>query len=305
MSTDTPPAAAPAAAPKKSFFRKPLGCLLTLLVGGAFFLVLLLAFGLWFAGSNRALDAAAKFVNQKSGATLTYAENDNNLFAGRVHLKGVEITNPSRFTDKQCFKLNELHAEVKPLSALGKRIEIPVVVVDIGTVSLVGGEKWREDNNLLDLKKAFVPEPATPQPKPEEKPAGEGAKIPPFHIAKLVLRMDKVRIVSDATTPGREPKIITETSIGFSREFTDVTDENLVTDVIPKLKSDVLLLLYKSGKIGLDVLRAEGMSLVNDTLKSGVGAVSDVSGQAGEVVSGAATKAADAIGGLFKKKEKK
>lgn len=297
-----------ASSPKKSFIRKPLGCLLSLIFGGLLLLLILLAFGLWFAGSNKALSLASDVFAKKSGGALTFAENDNNLFAGRIHLKGVEITNPSRFGDKQCLKLNEIHAEVKPLSALGDRIEVPVVTLDLGTLSLVGAEKWREDNNLLDFKNAFVPAGATATPAPEEKPAPEGAKKH-FHIGKLTLRVDKVRIVSHATTPGQEPKIITETSLGLNREFTDVTDENILTTVVAPLKADVLNLLLKSGKIGIDVLKAEGVSVVNDVLKSGAGsvteAVSGVSGQAGEAVSGAAAKATDALGGLFKKKEKK
>ena len=314
MDNVSAPAATPA--PKKSFLRKPLGCLLSLFVGGLLFLVLVLCFALWFAGSNHALDQASKFFNQKSGGALTFAENDNNFFAGRVHLKGVEISNPSRFTDKQCFKLNELHAEVKPLSALGERVEIPVVTVDIGSVSLVGAEKWREDNNLLDFKKAFVPESGE-QPKAEEKPAAEGPKKH-FHIGKLVLRMDKIRVVSNATTPGTDPKLIAEESAGLNWEFTDVTDENLVEKVWPVVKKDILGLSKFVAKlaaaIGKEEAKAllqnagvEATSAVNDILKSGAGsvieAVSGVSGQAGEVVSGAATKATDALGGLFKKKK--
>ncbi len=303
---ETSDSAAPA--PKKSFFRKPLGCLLTLAVGGLLFVVLLSAFGLWFAGSNQALAGASAFFADKTGGALTFAENDNNLFAGRIHLKGIQISNPSRFTDKQCLLLNEVHAEVKPLSALGDRIEIPVVTLDLGTLSLVGADKWREDNNLLDFKNALVPAGAANEPKPAEQPAPEGAKKH-FHIGKLVLRVDKIRIVSHATTPGQEPRIITETSLGLNREFTDVTDENVLTTVVPKLKADVLNLLLKSGKIGIDVLKAEGVTVVNDVLKSGAGAVTDavsgVSGAAGDAVSGVAGTATDAIGGLFKKKKEK
>lgn len=259
---------APEAPKKKSFFRKPLGCLLSLVVGGLLFIILLVAFGLWFAGSNKALAIASGIFADKSGGALTFAENDNNLFAGRVHLKGIEITNPSRFTDKQCLKLNEIHAEVNPFSVMGDRIEVPVVTFDLGNISLVGAEKWYEDNNLLDLKKAFVPAgAAAPEPKPEEKPAQPAPKVP-FHIGKMTIRMGTIRIVSHATVAGQPAHVIAEEPAGLSWEFTDVTDENAVEKVWPVIKND---LYTKLPKLAAKLAAAVGKDELNKLLK-GAGA---------------------------------
>src|SRR6218665_341547 len=143
---NTAPAAG-AAPKKKAFYKKPLGCLVTLLVAGLLFTVLLAVFGIWFAGSDFPIKAAGKIVNDKSGGDLKVAENDSNFFAGRLHWKGFEITNPSRFTDKRFVKINEIKGVVDIASLPGGilsngTIVVPEVTVDIGNIAVIGAADW-------------------------------------------------------------------------------------------------------------------------------------------------------------------
>lgn len=352
---DTPTATAEAPAPKKkTFFRKPLGCLLSLFVGGLLFLVLLVVFAIWFAGSNIPLNFASNVVNQKSGGELKFAENDTNFFAGRIHYKGIELTNPSRFTDKGFVKINELKAVLDVPSALSDTIVIPELVLDLGSISIVGGEDWIKDNNAVDFKNAFAPAPAAPEPtKPEEpkdggikieipdkielpkpgdsKPAetpapAEPAKKKHFRIEKLVLRMDRLRALSHATTPGETPNVIVDDSIGLNWEFTDVTDENIKDKVYDVVKRDIAKLGGKFAKFATALAVAEigkyteqAGKLAAEYTNLAAQKAAELANKAGELTSkatGAATEAVDkglksvtsGLGGLLggtKKEESK
>ncbi len=314
MNTDpAPDATAPEAPKKKSFFRKPLGCLLTLFVGGLLFLILLLVLGLWFAGSNHALNLASKFVNDKSGGTLSFAGNDTNLFAGRVHLKGIELTNPSRFTDKGFVKINELKAVVDLHSAMTDTIVVPEVIFDLGAISIVGSDEWMKDNNALDFKKAFVPEqpestePKKEEPKPEEPKKEEAGPKKHFRIAKLTLRIDHLRALSHATTPGEPPKVLIDDTVGLNWEFTDITDENIKEKVYDVVKHDIAKLGGKFAKFAAALAVAELGKYTDQAAK----AVSQFTGKAVDSTSKAVSEGigsvTSGIGGLFggKKEEPK
>lgn len=322
---DTAPApttdAAAPAAKKKPFFRKPLGCLLTLLVGTILFLILLLAFGLWFAGSNHALNLASKFVNDKSGGALKFAENDTNLFAGRVHYKGVELTNPSRFTDKRFVKINELKAVVDLPSAIGTGIGtsdtiiIPEITFDLGDISIVGADDWIKDNNVMDFKKAFAPEsaeqpkePKPDEPKQEEPKKEETGPKKHFRIGKLVLRIDRLRALSHATTAGEAPKVIVDDSVGLNWTFTDVSDENIQDKVYAVVKRDIERLGGKFLKIGAAMAVAEAGRYVGQIVDLGTGKTAEITTKATDAVDKGLKSVTSGLGGLLggsKKEESK
>lgn len=293
---------------KKSFFRKPLGCLLTLVIGGLLFLILLGAFILWFAGSAHALTFASTFVNDKSGGTLTFAENDTNLFDGRVHWKGVELTNPSRFTDKGFVKINELKAVVSPGSAFTDTIIIPELIVDIDSVSWVGSDDWMKDSNVFDFKKAFVGEAAASEKKPEDKPAETGPKKH-FRIGKLVLKLDRIRVLKHATTAGEAPKVVVDQATpSLNWEFTDVSDENIKDKVYSVVQGKISRLGGDFAQLGV----ALGTAMLADQLgslgKQGVDLLNKGAGEATKAVGDVTKSLTEGIGGILggnKEKESK
>lgn len=303
---------------KKSFFRKPLGCILTLFMGGLLFLVLAGIFGIWFAGSSHALNIASDFVNKQSGFTLKFAENDSNFFGGRLHWKGVEFDNSSRFTDKRFVKLNEVKGVIEIGSLTSDTIVIPEVTVDVGHIAVVGSDDYRNDNNIFDLKKAFLGEAKPEGEKPVEptkpegekpadapKPAQEGPKKH-FRIGKLILRLDRVAVMSHATTPGEKPKAIVDDSAGLNWEFTDVSDENIEKKVYAVVQRDVLGLGKFAAVAGLNLVSAEASKYANDLAKGASDAIKSGTDTATKAVDDAAKGVTDAIGGLFggdKKKE--
>ena len=283
--------------PKKK--RSLFGCLITLLVAGVLFGVLVAAFGIWFAGTNSALKIASEFVNAKSGGNLTFAENDTNLFAGRVHYKGIELTNPSRFTDKGFVNINEIKAVVNLGSATTDTIVVPEVIVDIGAVSLVGADDWMNDNNAMDFKKAFAPAsttPAQPEAKPaEQQPAAAGPKKH-FNIGKLVIKLDRIRVLSHATTPGDAPKVIVDQATpSLDWEFTDITDENIRDKVYPVIKSKIMALGGDFANIGVALGNAVATKYLNDA----AGQITTVTGQATKAVGDATKSVTDGLSDLF------
>lgn len=308
--------AADTAPKKKAFYKKPLGCLVTILVAGLLFSILLAVLGIWFAGSDFPIKAAGKFVNDKSGGDLVVAENDSNFFAGRLHWKGFELTNPSRFTDKRFVKINELKGVINLGSLASDTIVIPEVTVDIGGIAVIGADDWKNDNNVFDFKKAFAGEPAKEgdkpvEPKPEDKkpaePAPEGPKKH-FRIGKLILRLDRISVLSHATTKGEQPRVIVDDSAHLNWEFTDITDENIEKKVYAVVQKDVLNLGKFAVIAGLNLVSAEAQKYAEDLSKGATEAVNKVSGQAVKAVDDAAKSLTDGLGGLFggdKKKEEK
>lgn len=299
----------PADAPKKkSFFRKPLGCLLTLFVGGLLFLVLILVFGLWFAGSNSALKVASDYVNKKSGGTLTFAENDTNLFAGRVHYKGIELTNPSRFTDKGFVKINEMKAVVNLGSAASDTIIIPEVIMDIGAVSLVGSDDWMNDNNAMDFKKAFAGEAATGDEKKPDEPAPEPKEEGPkkhFRIGKLTLKLDRIRVLEHGTTAGEAAKPIVDDAVNLNWVFEDVSDENIKDKVYAVVQRDIAALGGKFANIALALGTAALGKELENLGKQGTELINKGAGEATKVIDDTAKGVTDAIGGFLGGDKKK
>lgn len=318
MAQPSAPSAEPAPAPKKSFLRKPLGCLLAVLVGGLLFSALLLVLGLWFAGSNHALNLASKIVGDKSGGALRFADNDTNLFAGRVHLKGIELTNPSRFTDKRFVTINELKADVDLPSALavgmgsGDTIRLPEVTFDLGSVSIVGAAEWIKDNNALDFKNAFAParteqpaeQPAPEEPKPEPAPTEQAPKKH-FRIGKLVLRIDRLRALSHATTPGEQPKVLLDDSVGLNWEFTDVSDENIKEKVYDVVRRDIAKLGGKFAKFAAALAIAEIGKYTEQAAKLAEEKAAEITNKAAGAVDQGLQSVSSGLGGLLggKKKE--
>lgn len=303
MATETPettPTPAPAeTTPKaKAFYRKPIGCLVTLLLGTSLFVVLLAIFGLWFAGSNFAVGIGSNFVNQKSGGNLTVGENHTNLFAGRVHYKNLQVTNPSRFNDKEFVTINELKAVVDLSSLPGEVKHAKEVILDIGCVSLVGSEKWMSDNNAFDFKKAFAGDPATEKPVEPTEPKKESAPVR-FKIDKLVIKLDRLRAISHATTPGQAPRVVFDKEVNLNWTFEDVTDANLTSKVYPVILSS----LKQFGSIGLAI----GGSIITDAtgnlLETGTNIVTGTVGAATDVATGTINAVgkgvSGAIGGLI------
>ncbi|MDR2980940.1 MAG: hypothetical protein LBV12_01690 [Puniceicoccales bacterium] len=291
---------------KKPFYKKTLGCLFVLFGGFLLFLILALALGVWIAG--RSVPAIASgVIKDKAGADLVVGENNINLFAGRVDLKNIKLTNPARFHNKDFIDINQVKAEVSIPSFLTDTYHVKEVILDVKAFTFVGKGKlateYATDNNVLDFKNAFASEDTSP--KPEEKPTDKKESKPiHFKIDKLVLKLDHIKaIIGDGSNS--EGTLIPDTENMFELEFTDITDENIKEKVYDKI--DAVLNSKGLGALAIGTLNGIYSEATGRVIQAGEKAT-EVINKAGEKANEAVKGISDSIGGLLggnKKDEKK
>lgn len=295
---------------KKPFYKKPLGCLLTLAIAAVLGLVLLYFIAIWAIPS-----IASSFIKGKTGAELSVKENNISPFSGRFDWRGVKLTNSERFQEKAFLDFNQITAQVDLQSLSTDTIVIPEVTIDIEQFVFVGKGRssinYHKDNNIISFAEGFSSgDSAKETTAPEEKKAPATAKEPVhFHINKLTLKLNTLRaIINDGSdSPG---ELIPATNNVLSLEFTDVTDENINSKVFSQIDSVLgakglgvavfatANAIFNEGVAALETV-GEAAGQAVDKAGEVVNKAGDAVNKAGEAASGAVKGAADAIGGLF------
>lgn len=195
--------------------------LLTLLCGVLLFVLLASGIGIWALGrfAPSLLDSA---LSSKTGARLAVAGNESNLFAGRVELTGLTITNPTRWQEREFLKIRRLAITADAFSFLeGGGQVIHDAELDVDRLVLVGREDYLADNNAKDIFRGLK------GPK-EERPAAETPKPAgpkrPFRIDHLRVRIGHVVIVAADGSPQRRQVVDADLNLTF--EASGITERN-------------------------------------------------------------------------------
>lgn len=211
--------------------------LLTVLCGILLFVLLASALGIWALGrfAPSLLDSA---LSSRSGAHLSVAGNDSNLFAGRLEFTGLTVTNPTRWQEHEFLKVRRLALSVNLASFLedGERI-IHEAELDIDRLVLVGKEDYLADNNAQDILRALKAS-AGPASASATTPAPAPSAKRPFRIEKLRVRIGHVVIVAGDGTPQRRQ--VTDADYGLVFEVAGVTDRNFTEKVSKPLGEQAL-----------------------------------------------------------------
>jgi hypothetical protein len=207
--------------PKTTRLGSALRKLLTMLCGVALFLVVVGLLGVWALGrfAPKLLDYS---LATKSGAHLAAESNETNLFAGRLVLTGLTITNPTRWSEKEFLKVRRLAIEFEPLTFFegGSQI-VTDAELDIEHLTIVGKADFLADNNAKDIFNGLK---AAPGPTAEPSPAPRPAAKQPFLIKHLRVRVDRITVISGDGTDQR--KLVIDQSFDYVFEARDITEHN-------------------------------------------------------------------------------
>ncbi len=268
------------------FIKKPIGCVLSIVVG-LFLMLVVLGIVVVITLDYFAMDIAGHVLHQKSGFTLTVAKQNISVLSGSADVQGLQITNPDRFAAKDFIKFNELKGSVEVRPLLKKKIIVDEVVVDLDNLAVVQNKDG--EYNFEALQKSLMGG-ASAAPAAGEKKSSSMA-IPPFTIKKLTLKIHSAQYYNFKTGDGK-PKTY---NLDYERTFTDVNETNL-TSVEVAIGTDL------SGKgfgVFLDILKDK--ILDPDTYLNAVKGVGGLVGNAAGAVLNGVGNAAKGAGDLVKK----
>lgn len=196
---------------------KPIGCLFSLLFT-LLVLVALFAAAVVLGVDHFAGDAAAYVVKMRTGFTMAYATQDVDILHGVVDFTGLTITNSSRFPAPGFVDLNQIRLAIEPKSLVEDKLVVDEVVVDLKTLTVVRTADG--EYNFAAFAQALQGTPAaTAQPAATPAQPATAAKIPPFLIHTLTIKVGTVDYCDFKSGSGK-PKTY---NIGYNRTFTDVT----------------------------------------------------------------------------------
>lgn len=265
------------------FIKKPIGCILTLVVG-LFLILLVLGVVGGLIVDHFALDIAAHEIHQRSGFVLTAEKQNINVFAGSADVQGLKLENPERFAAKDFVRFNELKGSVEIGALLKRQIVVDEVVVDLDTLAVVQDKDG--EYNFAALQKSLLGGGAA-----TGGGKASGLSIPPFTIKKFTLRIHQAKYFNFKTGDGT-PKIY---DVNYDRTFTDVNEKNL-TSVEVAIGTD---LAGHGFSVFLDVLKDQVLD--PDTYLNAVKGIGNLAGNAAGAVLDGVGNAAKGAGDLLKK----
>jgi uncharacterized protein involved in outer membrane biogenesis len=267
---------------------KPLGCLFslffTLLVLLALFVVAVVLGVDHFAG-----DAAVYAVKMRTGFTMAYTTQDVDILHGLVDFEGLTITNSSRFPAPGFVDLNQIKLAIEPKSLVQDKLVVDEVVVDLKTLTVVRTADG--EYNFAAFAQALQGNPAAAQPAatPAQPATTSAAKIPPFIIHKLTIKIGTVDYCDFKSGSGK-PKTY---NIGYDRTFTDVTSLETLKAQLAKDFAAQGLQFLSDALISTLIDPSTYLNLANGVLKEG--------GAVGGQVIDAGSNATKELGGTLKK----
>jgi hypothetical protein len=211
----------PPAPPSASRLGTALRKLLTFLCGLTLFVGVVSLLAIWAVGrfAPKLLDST---LSSKTGARLSVEDNETNLFAGRVVFKGLTITNPTRWQERAFLRVRRFALDFETLSFLeGGSRTVNEAELDIEHLVIVGKTGFLSDNNAKDIgnglkgaEQAEVPRPVAGPPAPRQ----------PFRIRHLLVRVDRITVITGDGTPGR--RVVIDRAFDYKFEARDITDRN-------------------------------------------------------------------------------
>ena len=212
---------------------------LALIFGVTTFIFLTCLIGLYVLGRTapQILDSALK---SKADSGLVCEINQSNLILGNLDLRGIKISSPGRWKEKQFLSIKTIKCELNPLTfILGGSRHFKNVELDIDKIVLVGSRDYMKDNNAQDILKGLK---STPTENINESPGlSEPSVDQPkksFKIDNLRLRVGQIIVVVE---DGNKPaEIVVNNNFNFVFEAKDITEKNYQKMVSLPLGAKVL-----------------------------------------------------------------
>ena len=201
------------------FIKKPLGCLLSIVVCLLLLLLVLVVVGSLVV-DYFAINIAGHELKQRSGFTLTAGAQDIGVLHGKFDVHDLEVQNPDRFAARDFLKFNEIKTEVEVSTLLSQRIVVDEVIVDLDSLAIVQDKDG--DYNFAALQNSLMGAAAAPA---DTTIQSKTPAIPPFTIKKLTLSMHTAKYFNFMTGEGK-PALY---NLGYTRTFTDVTEKNFLS----------------------------------------------------------------------------
>lgn len=242
-------------------------------LGGAWF-KLLVVLAVLFAAASLAWMLFLPVVvtsqlRSRTGFDATVQSLSVNPFTGRVHLRGLVVTNPPTFPVHEFMEVREFESDLAVFSLLSDRIVFETIVLDVASVTLVMRPDGQTNATAIS-QHLTAGEAGSPQP----------VKPHPFLIRHLTLRADRLVIVDHST---RLPAT-REFHLGLNQSYTDVTNvRQLLSPAAMQSLAPVGVALkgLLPGELGSAITDA-----VKDATKAGAGFFKNAGHKAGEKVKG-------------------
>ncbi len=212
---------------------------LALIFGVTTFIFLTCLIGLYVLGRTapQILDSALK---SKADSGLVCEINQSNLILGNLDLRGIKISSPGRWKEKQFLSIKTIKCELNPLTfILGGSRHFKNVELDIDKIVLVGSRDYIKDNNAQDILKGLKSAPAENlnEPSAPSEPSVDQPKKS-FKIDNLRLRVGQIIVVVE---DGNKPaEIVVNNNFNFVFEAKDITEKNYQKMVSLPLGAKVL-----------------------------------------------------------------
>ena len=196
-----------------------------LIFGITLFIGITCLIGLYVLGRTapQILDSVLK---TKADSGLVCETNQSNLILGNLDLRGIKISSPDRWKEKQFLSIKTIKCELSPLSFIfwGER-HFKNVELDIDKIVLVGSRDYMKDNNAQDILKGLKSSPsATPTENNSSAEPSDDQPKKSFKIDNLRLRVGQiVVIVEDGNAPA---EIVVNNNFNFIFEAKDITEKN-------------------------------------------------------------------------------
>jgi uncharacterized protein involved in outer membrane biogenesis len=212
-------------------------------------------------------------LRTRTGFDATVQSLAVNPFTGNVELRGLVVSNPPTFAEREFIEVREFHANLEVFSLLSDRLVFSSIVLDVPSVTLV--VRADGQSNAISFQHHLTAVPDNQPPPPPSPPRR-------FLIRHLTLRADKLVIVDHSHTQPSSH----EYHLGLNQNYTDVTNvRQLLSPAALESLAPVGVALT-----GLGVIPGEMGSALSDALKgatkSGAGFFKSLGHKAGEKVKG-------------------
>ncbi len=212
---------------------------LALIFGLTTFIFLTCLIGLYVLGitAPQILDSALK---TRADSGLVCEINQSNLILGNLDLRGIKISSPGRWNEKQFLSIKTIKCELNPLTfILGGSRHFKNVELDIDKIVLVGTRNYMKENNAQDILKGLKSAQAE---NPNETPASSEPEVDnpkkPFKIDNLRLRVGQIIVVVE--DGNRPAETVVNNNFNFIFEAKDITEKNYQKMVSLPLGAKVL-----------------------------------------------------------------
>lgn len=273
------------------FFIKPLGILVTIIA-----LIILLCFGAIVSVDLFLPSIISSQIKQRTNYNLEIGSSSISLVRGRILIENLVLENPTPdFPLKEFIAINEIKLVLEPKSLIKDRIVMEELVIDIDNITFVkdtfGDDNFNTFVSRLEASFASASSEEKPKSKKEPKDDSETEKKK-FLIKNFKL---KFNTLTAAVIPPLKTNAVTATAnLNWDKEFSNVTDENLMENLSPLIGQLSARALPMLGQLILE----SGIEFIPKP-KDTVDSAGKVLKGAGEAVKEGLEGTMDSIKGLF------